>query len=586
MATITELSQCLSVLDREAAITVVEQACRRPEGSTTVITGLLVPALVEVGRQWAAGETGAAEAMAASAIVRSCIPRSALPTTQSPAKRRMVAVCCPPGEDHEIPGEMVAELLRQQGWSALNMGSGLTPQQLPRFLANQRPAAVLVSATTASALAGTAQIIAVAHGHGVPVLVGGAAFGRDDLLALRLGAAGWASTVSQAVVLLETWRCAPPALPTRPSLPDGYVQLTAALPAIAAAATAIVHNFEEEPRLRDETDECLDRLLRHLEATLLVDDGRILHDFVSRRSEYCRTRGQSAARLDDAMHAIAQALPAACDRSRRFIIEGRQHLAWGNRTPSEIGCEPTTVDEAIVASPHDVAPPAATGQVFADLLYVAASSCRAPMAWLSVAQPNGAWNTLRHHTDPITDPCDRGDRRGENQLITLIASRDDHLEIGDLAAHSELDVAAMAREAGGIQFVYGIALRNSQHHLLGVLCILDRRPRQLTGRERQVADAIARQLSSQLERHHKSDPCTARNQQSTDRTTCRDSRGDLLRTRDVAALFDVTPRTVSNWATDNKLPSVRTAGQQLRFRRHDVLALLARQHRPLLAKWA
>ncbi|MDQ1426773.1 MAG: hypothetical protein QOK39_249 [Acidimicrobiaceae bacterium] len=575
-------------------MTVVEQACRRLECSTTVITGLLAPALVEVGRQWAAGEAGAAEAMAASAIVRSCIPRSAVPTSQSPANGRLVAVCCPPGEDHEIPGEMVAELLRQQGWSALNMGSGLTPQQLPRFLADQRPAAVLVSATTAAALAGTAQIIAEAHGHGVPVLVGGAAFGRDDLLALRLGAAGWASTVSQAVVLLETWRCAPPVLPTRPSLPDGYLQLTAALPAITAAATAAVHSGDAEPWSRDETDECLDQLLRHLEATLLVDDGRILHDFVSRRSEYYRTRGLSATRLDNAMHAIAQALPAACDRSRRFIIEGRQHLAWGNSTPNEIGCEPTTVNEAIVASPRNVASPAEAGQVFADLLYVAASSCRAPMAWLSVAQPNGAWNTLRHNTDPVTD---RRARAGENQLITLIASRDDHLEIGDLAAHPELDVAALAREAGAIQFVYGIALRNSQHHVLGVLCILDRRPRQLTGRERQVADAIARQLTGQLERHNKSDPSTARNHQPTDGTTCADSYGDratlplasgetFLRTRDVAALFDVTPRTVANWATDNKLPSVRTAGKQLRFRRHDVLALLARQQRPLLPKSA
>jgi excisionase family DNA binding protein len=40
-------------------------------------------------------------------------------------------------------------------------------------------------------------------------------------------------------------------------------------------------------------------------------------------------------------------------------------------------------------------------------------------------------------------------------------------------------------------------------------------------------------------------------------------------------LFDVTERTVINWAASKKLPSLRTAGGHLRFRSDDVLALLA-----------
>jgi excisionase family DNA binding protein len=49
----------------------------------------------------------------------------------------------------------------------------------------------------------------------------------------------------------------------------------------------------------------------------------------------------------------------------------------------------------------------------------------------------------------------------------------------------------------------------------------------------------------------------------------------LLRSHEVAVLFDVTERTVINWASSNKLPSLRTAGGHLRFRSEDVLALLA-----------
>ena len=49
----------------------------------------------------------------------------------------------------------------------------------------------------------------------------------------------------------------------------------------------------------------------------------------------------------------------------------------------------------------------------------------------------------------------------------------------------------------------------------------------------------------------------------------------LLRSHEVAVLFDVTERTVINWAASKKLPSLRTAGGHLRFRSEDVVALLA-----------
>jgi excisionase family DNA binding protein len=581
LANLTELSRCLSALDREGAMTVVDEGCRERRSSAAAITGLLAPALVEVGRQWAAGETGAAEAMAAAAIVRSCIPCSAVPATQAFARRRMVAVCCPPGELHDIPGEMVAELLRQHGWAALSMGSGLTPEQLPRFLADQRPAALLVSATTACALPGTAQVIAVAHGHGVPVLVGGAAFGRDDLLALRLGAAGWAATATQAVARLESWWAAPPVLPPAPFLPAGYLRFDAELPTITAAAAAVMGRLRTTESLSlDESDELLDQLLRHLGATLLVDDGRILHDFVSRGSEYCRARYLSPTRIDEALRAVGDALPADCDRARRFVAEGREHLAWADRTPSEIGWEPEPYPVA-VGPRHPVAPPAEAGQVFADLLYVAASTCRAPMAWLSVPQPGGGWSTLRQGTERVTD---RRDRPGENQLFTLVASRREPLEISDLTAHPDLAATALVREAGGVEFAYGIALRSSLGVLVGVLCILDRRPRQLSGRERRATDAIARQLTVQLERHHRNEPSAGGAVFATDDRTaataahpCGDEK--LMRTSEVAAMFAVTNRTVSNWAAAGKLASIRTAGRQLRFRSNDVIALLGAKQR-------
>lgn len=54
----------------------------------------------------------------------------------------------------------------------------------------------------------------------------------------------------------------------------------------------------------------------------------------------------------------------------------------------------------------------------------------------------------------------------------------------------------------------------------------------------------------------------------------------LLRTRDVAEEYDVTPETVMEWARTGKLPSIRTPGGQYRFRSNDVEALLQGDDQP------
>jgi excisionase family DNA binding protein len=47
----------------------------------------------------------------------------------------------------------------------------------------------------------------------------------------------------------------------------------------------------------------------------------------------------------------------------------------------------------------------------------------------------------------------------------------------------------------------------------------------------------------------------------------------LLKPAQVAALFDVDPKTVSTWGDAGKLTVIRTLGGHRRFRRAEVLAL-------------
>lgn len=53
--------------------------------------------------------------------------------------------------------------------------------------------------------------------------------------------------------------------------------------------------------------------------------------------------------------------------------------------------------------------------------------------------------------------------------------------------------------------------------------------------------------------------------------------GQLLRTSEVARLFEVSERTVSEWAKRGQLPSVRTPGGHRRYPAEEILALLHRQ---------
>jgi excisionase family DNA binding protein len=53
----------------------------------------------------------------------------------------------------------------------------------------------------------------------------------------------------------------------------------------------------------------------------------------------------------------------------------------------------------------------------------------------------------------------------------------------------------------------------------------------------------------------------------------------VLRTGDVAKLFHVSPKTVGRWATEGRLPYVRTLGGHRRYRAAGVQALIEKLDR-------
>jgi len=55
--------------------------------------------------------------------------------------------------------------------------------------------------------------------------------------------------------------------------------------------------------------------------------------------------------------------------------------------------------------------------------------------------------------------------------------------------------------------------------------------------------------------------------------------GRLLRTREVALLFEVSERAVTDWATRGRIPSIRTPGGHRRYPADAVAALLLAEGR-------
>ena len=256
----------------------------------------------------------------------------------TPTERPAVVVCCPEGEAHELAAEMVAEVLRSRGWPVDLLGATVPAADVRAYLDRRKPTALMVSCTTPCGLPGAARMVEAAHDVGVPTLVGGAGFGRDNLRALRLGAAAWAPTVTAGIAVLEEWRTAPPLLPPGGALNDDYLDFEGALPEIRAGAVAALRRSEF--RRRDDmvelasTNDGIEVLLRHIEAAVLVDDERVLLDYLSWGTAYLRAREASTSRLAARLDAVANEIPATPARAGRFVQDGMRHLEWNRRPGS------------------------------------------------------------------------------------------------------------------------------------------------------------------------------------------------------------------------------------------------------------
>lgn len=207
------------------------------------------------------------------------------------------------------------------------------------------------------------------------------------------------------------------------------------------------------------------------------------------------------------------------------------------------------------------------GQAFADLLLVGSTAARCPLALLTVVRGD-AWSTLSFgaEREALEDP----------ELFAIIASRREPVEVTDPASNPALAHSRLARSSLGVRWLLGVPLIGPSGEVNAIFAVLDTEPRELSRRERAAMVAIGRLLASTLSAHRGPDHLSP-HPGPTDQVNGTKQPADghsLLRSHEVAALFDVTERTVINWAASGKLACLRTVGGHLRFRSEDVMSLL------------
>jgi excisionase family DNA binding protein len=207
------------------------------------------------------------------------------------------------------------------------------------------------------------------------------------------------------------------------------------------------------------------------------------------------------------------------------------------------------------------------GQAFADLLLVGAASARCPLALLTVVSGDG-WRTLCFGADreALEDP----------ELFDIIAGRKEPVEVTDPGSNPALANSRLARSALGIRWLLGVPLLGPNAEVNAIFAVLDTEPRELATRQRAAMMAIGRLISGALSAHRAADHITSPPPvpEHANGTKQAADGHSLLRSHEVAALFDVTERTVINWAASGKLACLRTVGGHLRFRSEDVMSLL------------
>lgn len=201
-------------LDRAAAAQILKKELARGTRVAELFETVITPVQREVGRLWQENRITVIQEHYCTASIEVLLAEMRRDFLGIP--RSSTAVClCPAEEDHCLALKMFADLLQADGWSVVYIGARSPLAAAAEFMANQRVELVAISVTVAMHLTSVVALIQAIRKRSSPssssktkggregpfILVGGAAVVGDPSLRQKLGADGYATTVSEGLRL-------------------------------------------------------------------------------------------------------------------------------------------------------------------------------------------------------------------------------------------------------------------------------------------------------------------------------------------------------------------------------------------------
>lgn len=193
-----EFEHALLTIDRNGAQRIL-QSSTRPLGER--LDHIVVPAFDRIGQAWSAGTIALSQVYMAGRIVEDLLSAGRPHDLSAPRPRVAIAVL----EDHHLLGKrMVASILSATGVEVADLGR-TTVDELVERVREGGYELVLISALMLPSALRVRLVVEklAALGLKVPIVVGGAPFRLDPLLAERVGAQGCGATASDAVHLVH-----------------------------------------------------------------------------------------------------------------------------------------------------------------------------------------------------------------------------------------------------------------------------------------------------------------------------------------------------------------------------------------------
>ena len=130
-------------------------------------------------------------------------------------------------------------------------------------------------------------------------------------------------------------------------------------------------------------------------------------------------------------------------------------------------------------------------QAFDDLTLLASQICETPIALISLIDSGRQWFKSRVGLEVDETP--------RNQACAFAILQKDLFVVEDATKDPRFSTNPLVQSDPQIRFYAGAQLYSSDALPLGTLCVIDRKPRQLSGLQYRALEALSRQVQAQLE---------------------------------------------------------------------------------------